>query len=378
MDFYQEANWYFSDPQRVVWYRGGIQASLLKPRVPRFGAMTRDCATGSANNINVCDATIAFRTNPELFGLPAESANPLALFADVGNLELSDPCRICIETAYNQTIHGLYDATIASFGVLTAELTRYRTEALADDEAAQAEVDALIAKTGQLSQSITLEQVDEFYYYYVARGLYAELGAPGYLAGYAQFQQLIEQCNPIFGMVCPEMEVTEEQAKAALLNHADNVFSSVTTAGIPFPFWSEGDGTGFLFGGSSPVSGSGIDMSADVLSLAGYLDLTNFGTAAWTPLYSNGYADPLTPDPLWIALVEKNPIYAWFMAGLTEVSGQEVCKSILAFNYRFLAFYFSQATSICAHSLLILSHSLWKWQFDGNEPWSSRSRHTDG
>jgi hypothetical protein len=37
-------------------------------------------------------------------------------------------------------------------------------------------------------------------------------------------------------------------------------------------------------------------------------------------MYSSGYADPLTPDLLWQPMVESNPIYAWFMAGETEMT----------------------------------------------------------
>jgi hypothetical protein len=122
--------------------------------------------------------------------------------------------------------------------------------------------------------------------------------------------------------VCPMTTATPADAQQALLNHADNVFSSVTTAGSPLPMWSEGDGTGNIFEGTSPVSGSGVDMSANLFSLVAYLDLSNYGNAtAWTPLYTNGrdgYADPVTPDGAWTALVEPNPVYAWFMAGLTN------------------------------------------------------------
>jgi hypothetical protein len=143
----------------------------------------------------------------------------------------------------------------------------------------------------------------------VTRGLYAQLGVGSYLAGYQQLRGFLESCNETAGLVCPPTTATPVDAQQALLNHADNVFSSVTTAGSPLPMWSKGDGTGNLFEGTSPVGGSGIDMSANLFSLVAYLDLNNYGsTTAWSPLYTNGYADPVTPDGNWASLVEPNPV----------------------------------------------------------------------
>ncbi len=72
-------------------------------------------------------------------------------------------------------------------------------------------------------------------------------------------------------------------------------------------------------------------MSANLFSLVAYLDLYNFGNATtWSPLYTNGasgYADPVTPDGTWTALVEPNPVYAWFMAGLTDAEHRKYALS---------------------------------------------------
>ena len=73
----------------------------------------------------------------------------------------------------------------------------------------------------------------------------------------------------------------------------------MTTAGAPFPLWSEGDGTGYLFEGNSPVGGSGIDMSAPLDSLAGYL---------FSTILFNSSVDPTSEA--WTSYVERNPLYA--------------------------------------------------------------------
>jgi hypothetical protein len=236
---------------------------------------------------------------------------------------MNKPCRICIEQGYDATIEELYAAIMPQFQVLTLELQRF--VATLTDAEEQAAVGDLISKTGQLSQTIKRNDVQDFYFYYVTRGLYATFGKGAYMEGYEQLQPLIQGCrNPLLallGLTCPPLTMNETMAELSLLRHADNVFSSVTTPGSPFPFWSEGDGTGVMFGGNQPVGGSGIDMSADLRSLAAYMNITLYGQPGWSPLYEGGaagFVDPLTPSAGWVALVEKNPIYAWFMAGLTE------------------------------------------------------------
>ena len=81
-------------------------------------------------------------------------------------------------------------------------------------------------------------------------------------------------------------------------------------------------------------------MSANLFSLVAYLDLFNYGNAtAWSPLYTNGaggFADPVTPDGTWTALVEPNPVYAWFMASLTPAENRK---------YKFYSFH--ELNSFC-------------------------------
>jgi hypothetical protein len=228
---------------------------------------------------------------------------------------MNDPCRMCIEVAYDQSILDIYAGLIPTFQVFAAELAR--AAAASTDPAKAQDLADLAGKSMQLATTLTTNDVEEFYFYYVTRGVYAELGTSSYVANYQNpfLQAAIATCQQFgeaLGLVCPESTtVTSEEARAALLRHADNTFSSVTTAGAPFPLWSEGDGTGVMFGGSSPVGGSGIDMSQDLRSAAVYLNITSYGQPGWSPLYDGGaagFADPTSAT--WMALVDKNPTYA--------------------------------------------------------------------
>jgi hypothetical protein len=230
---------------------------------------------------------------------------------------MNDPCRMCIELGYTKSIEDIYAGLIPTFQVLAAELGRAATAAASNDPAKAKDLADLAGKSLQLATTLTTNDVQEFYFYYVTRSVYAELGASSYVANYQNpfLQGAIATClqhGEALALVCPESTtVTLEEAKTALRRHADNTFSSVTTAGAPYPLWSEGDGTGAMFGGSSPVGGSGIDMSQGFASAAAYLNITLYGQEGWSPLYDDGaagFADP-TSDT-WKAYVDTNPTYA--------------------------------------------------------------------
>lgn len=299
MDLYKEAQWTFTTIDKVAWYRGIVQDVLIAPRITRFGALTTTCAEPCA----------------EVVGYRFATNNALALFADVGNLEYNHVCRICLEASYTATIEQLYNNTIPAFGGLMLKVMAFDAtlEDTEENQALKAENQRIIANLGSLTESITKDQMVEFYGYYVTRGLYAQLGAAGYLASYEGFRSFIDQCYEFeaLGLTCPTHpdDMNALLAGRDLLRHADNTFSSVTTAGAPFPFWSDGDGTGTLFvgneetGGLFPVSGSGIEMSGDITSLGVFL-------------FTNGTVGNPTSEE-WQTLVEVNPMYAWFMASLT-------------------------------------------------------------
>jgi hypothetical protein len=163
-----------------------------------------------------------------------------------------------------------------------------------------------------LADAIDSNDVVEFYFYYALRNVYPDVGASILIEDYARLQGAIMMCEQgeeVAGITCPTANLTSAQAGVLLRNWSDNVFSSVSTAGSPFPFWSKGDGTGELFKGNSPVGGSGINMSGTIDSLSQYLDLPNYGQDNWQPLFGpDQYADPTSP--LWASQVEVNPIYA--------------------------------------------------------------------
>ena len=307
MDLFKEAQWTFEQDDKAKWYNDLILGSLVAPRMARFGGLTTTCAAN-------CSDIVVQRTI---------TGNPLALFADVGNMEYNNECRICLETDYDTTIKFIDKNIREGFGGLGQLVLVHNAQVpdTPENAAQKAENQRIAQNLITLSQTITANDVAEFYGYYVERGLYAQLGWPQYVQTYkanaAAVTPPIQNCISNFGEdACPTLpsEMNEAYAKRDLLRHADNAFSSFDAAGAPTPFWS-GDGTGDRFRPNSetnrtyPLSGSGIDMSGEISSLVKYL---------------GAVADPqgtLTADPTsdeWKTEVEINPLYAWFMASLTD------------------------------------------------------------
>lgn len=211
---------------------------------------------------------------------------------------MNDPCRICIEEKYTATIQELTEAVGPVFSGIAVGLRDYMQKSGDASFVEKAQQAAVLAET------ITTNDIADFYFYYVTRSVYAELGAPLYVEKYAMVGEVVQTCEQgaalNLNLTCPKSaSVNETQAREALFNHADAPFSSVTTAGAPFPLWSEGDGTGYLFEGDSPVGGSGLDMSAPLYSLARYL---------FSMVVYNTTVDPTSET--WTSQVEQNPFYA--------------------------------------------------------------------
>jgi len=211
--------------------------------------------------------------------------------------EMNDGCRICIEEGYTETINDLVAAVPLGFAGLSKALKDYMN-ATGDQS-----VQTLIDQCDDLVSTITPNDIEDFYFYYVARGVYASLGAQSYMDNFKLLDEAVAGCQlaaPLFGLICPEtVNITLAEAEEALKRHADTTFSSITTAGSPFPLWANGNGTGSLFAGDSPVGGSGIDMSADIRSLGFYLALVQAGQLGFDP-----------KSELFAEQVEKNPIFA--------------------------------------------------------------------
>jgi hypothetical protein len=259
-------------------------------------------------------------------GYPADYANPLALFSDIGNFENNEPCKICIEEGYEETLKLLTSLTKSAFSVLFLELKRLFDSGTVSDASEVARLELLLQQVGEIAQSIDRPAVESFYAYYVTRSLYAALGASSYVRNYAAFMKSLgAACLVATGnaTLCPA-NVTQQEATEALLGHADNRFSSLSTAGAPFPFWDEAGAA--LFSGTFPVGGSGVDMSGTVLAMTVYLNLENYATSSWRPLRSDGtgiYVNPFTNDTLWNLLVETDPVYRWFIAGVTPMTSRK-------------------------------------------------------
>ena len=326
MDLFQESRWYFTEKHRVTWYNDVIRKLLVKPRVPRFGIMTQVCSSsgGPLSQSDDCDHTIALRTNKTYAmenNFSSSYATPLLLLSDVGGIEMNDRCKMCIEQGFEEIMARLTTATTGLFQGIRDGLSSLAESGTVKNESDIIKLEELRQKIGTVAETVDRAAVEEFYFYYVVRGLYTQLGADAYVSNYEDaMQSLSIPCNFVTGdpTKCP-LTVTKEEAMVRLSSHADNTFSSVTTAGAPFPFWSESDGTGDLFGGTSPVGGSGIDMSGNLLSASLYLDS-----------YAGNYIDSLSPESKWTAFVETDPIYRWFLAGVTPMTSRKfACLALL-------------------------------------------------
>ena len=364
MDLFQEARWYFTEEQRVTWYKQ-VRAAVVKPLVFRFGIL-QDVCTSPAEN-TACDHAMKLRLDPDYaveqgYDVEYASGSKKDLLNDIFAMDMSDPCKICIEENIDERVRQLKDDyVIPAFTTLTQQLRRFLF-ALEERDSVRAEtlryVELLIKKTATIATRVTRNDVEDFYMYYTLRRLYAE--------GKSAYQELYREINaPMYrkfichkeGIICPPEDVTLEEASETLLRHSDNEFSTLVTFGAPFPFWSAPDGSGFLFGGTSPVGGSGINMSAPLESLAVYLDLDHREDInQWKPFFydttkEDGFVDPLGGDRMWASMVATNPVYAWFMAGETEMIARKLffIRVLLA-----LPFPFSPWPCTCLTFLFVL------------------------
>jgi hypothetical protein len=220
MDWFQEARWFFSESDRVTWYNEVIRKLLTKPRVPRFGTLTSLCSSASPVALSdSCDELLKLRRNAtyaEEKGYDKSYANPLLLLDDVGSLEMNDPCKICIEEGFESTMRMFTAQTKQLFFVLSQELMKLEERGnLTNDDLI--EVQNLRSRVDKIVPDRA--QIEEWYYYYVVRGLYAELGAQAYQESYASFMNsLTPACqfsNPGDPTACPP-NVTLVEARVHL------------------------------------------------------------------------------------------------------------------------------------------------------------------
>jgi hypothetical protein len=323
MDYFQESRWDFTEIDRVTWYQQIVRKVILKPRLERIGILQNVCSTltGKSNRTE-CDHTIMLRNSEEYAvsnGFPPEYAQALGLFADIGGLELNNECRRCIEEEFETTISMLQKKTISIFQTLNAELEK----ADMTDETSSQAIKTLRTQTEYLAASIDRQDIIDFFAYSTLRELYAQFGTQSLIDNYQTLatNETLLLCR-LLGQDCPDT-LNTTQAAQFLLDQADNDFSSINTAGNPLPYWSEGDGTGSLFAGSKPVSGAGIDLSGEKFSTAAYLDIANYKTDNWNPLYSGNFTDPEN-DLMWDELVETDPVFRWFIAEVTNMTARKL------------------------------------------------------
>lgn len=292
MDYFQEARWFFHEEDRVTWYNQVARKLLVAPRIPRYGIMINECSsliqpTGTTDD---CNDIILKRmaTNDQLL-----------LFADIGNLEMNHPCKMCIEERIDGIMEQLFQDIVALFTHLL--------DALRENDNHTDLADTLNVIVTKLS----LQSAIDFYNYMTIRKLYGQLGGPIYIESYKEFQTF---CDLLYqddsATQCPN--VTVEEAILILEQHADHAYSSVCTAGTALPFFGD-NGEGYLLQGNSPVSGSGIFLGGRPFSALEYINLT---------LTNNVTADP--SDQEWQDLVESDPVYRWFIAGETEMWGSKL------------------------------------------------------
>lgn len=282
MDFFQEARWFMDEEDRVTWYQDVVRKLVIAPRLPRFGIMQNFCSSlVLPSGRTECDETILHRVL---------GGEPKLLLADIGNLENNHPCKQCIEEQYEAIMSQFLQRTQMVFGGIYDLALKYGQNDLG-------------AQCLNILEKLDQQAVVDFFSYYVARSLYVELGAEIYMENRDKFSTAISGCKAPGSLLdCPE-PTTKDEAKKDLANHADHAFSSSVTSGNPLPVWGN-DGEGYLLQGTSPVGGSGIDLSGTPFSSLAYL------------------AAPTGGD--WEGLVEKDPIYAWFIASETPMSARKL------------------------------------------------------
>ena len=292
MDYFQEARWFFNEDNRVTWHSEVVRKNLVKPIIPRFGIMSQYCTTE-------CGPLIFQRTLED---------NTIGLMSDIANMEMNNACKACIETNFENQLDQLTGGVQQAFGGLSLQMQGLAAQET--DPTLKAQYTVLANRYQTIATETTRMEIEEFFMYYTTRGLYPQFRLDSYKENYAGLMALLrDDClaealnDP--GLICPSATATDAEATQAMFDHADGPFSSITTAGIPFPWYSSADGTGRLFEGTSGVSGSGIDMSG---TLGDLFDVT-----------APDYATKFMTDP----------VYVWLMAQFDPAEGRKCCCALM-------------------------------------------------
>jgi hypothetical protein len=226
MDFFREARWFFHEDDKVSWYQEVAKKIVVAPRIPRYGILTTECSNNlasSTSNRTECNTLVADRMATD---------NPLILFADIGNLENNDECKMCIEDKVESLTQKLLVDIRDMFTLLRNELNMTNHTLLTET------IDTILSK-------LSLQAANDYYTYTTIRNLYGLLGGPTYVESYKDFYLTCTTLSAGSIWKCGPAEITLEEAEDTLRKHADHSFSSISTAGTALPFWGD-DGEGFL------------------------------------------------------------------------------------------------------------------------------------
>jgi len=285
MDFFKEARWFFQEDDRVTWYKEIARKVVVAPRIPRFGVLYEECTLKRTECKNLYDSR-------------SKANEPLLLFADIGNLEYNDKCKMCIEERVETLMQELLVKMTDMFSLLRDELQNSGHASLA------ATMETILGK-------LDFVAANDYYTYKTIRELYAQLGGAVYMESYKEFYTACKTFAGGLESKCGPSEISLEESMRQLRNHADHTFSSISTAGTPLPFWGD-DGEGYMLQGNSPVSGSGLNLNGtEFNSTQEYFDELRST--------NNTLVDPSSQR--WKETVESDPVYRWFIAGETEMAG---------------------------------------------------------
>lgn len=322
MDLWVESRDYFTETDRVSWYNKGIIDNIVNPRVGKFGIL-------ASGECNACLPLLAYRL------IRGES---LLLVADLTAMRMNDPCRICVDGAYEgKTLYLYFKLDRRSYISLILYFLVAQMEALTSGVKqlfnlmymtiskynSNSTYSTLLEKVSFGIADIDRSKVEEFHKYYVTRGVYAQLGASDYVTLYTQnapflglpsLQDRAEALNLTVGDI----------AQMDLIAHADAAFSSINTAGNPLPL-------------PSPVGGSGINLSGAILG-----SIANPGSLDPFDLITLSSGNPLAWNPVvpeseqWILEVESDPVYQWFITGQEMMNGSKYMTTSIFLVYIFL------------------------------------------
>ena len=287
MDFFKEANWYFTEEDRKTWYFEGIVKKLIIPRIGRVGIML------SPQCQKECGEIIKKRD---------EQKRKLKLFSDIAVMEKNDLCNICINEKYDEII-----SRLTHFAKSTLEALEKTSASLLNNNGTKTNPSLDTMK--KIRNNINIDTVKEYFSFYTTRQLFGVLAGDTYNVGYGIFYSM---CKYMQGtdnstdnsIKCPPiLNSTSISMSKIWGDYADSAFSSsVATYGSPLPFFSS---VGEIFNGTEQLGGgSGVN-------------LTGNDTKAFINLKVAQHED-------WKSEFDQFPLYKWFDSQENKMAGSKL------------------------------------------------------